>query len=89
MVGPVEPAIVLAQGILDEELMPPKAATDALHLAIAAVHRIEVLLTWNCRHLANASLLVDLGRFLRRKGYEAPIVCTPNEMLDDPGRLEE
>jgi predicted nucleic acid-binding protein len=87
LVGPVAPAIILAQQILDRKLMPPKAATDALHLAMAAVHRMDVLLTWNCKHLANATLLVDLGRFVRIKGYEAPIVCTPNEMMGDSGRI--
>ena len=87
LVAPVESAIVLARQILDSGILHRRAATDALHLAIATVHRMDVLLTWNCRHLANASILVDVGRFLRIKGYEAPVVCTPNEMMGDPGEL--
>jgi predicted nucleic acid-binding protein len=87
LVAPLEPAIILAQGILGHKLLPAQAATDALHLAMAVVHRMNVLLTWNCRHLANASILADVGRFVRTSGYEAPIVCTPNEMMGDEGQL--
>ena len=87
LVAPLGPAIILAQGILEHRLLPAQAATDALHLAMAAVHRMNVLPTWNCRHLANASILVDVGRFVRTSGYEAPIVCTPNGMMGDEGQL--
>lgn len=85
VVGPIEPAIELARQIIKRKLMPLRAATDALHLTIAATHQLDVLLTWNCTHLANAIILVDVGKFLRKNGYELPIVCTPNEMMGDLG----
>lgn len=87
VVGPVEAAIALAEEMLRQGHLPPKAATDALHLATAAVHHMDVLLTWNCRHLANASILVRLYRFLRARGQEPPLVCTPIEMMGGSGRL--
>ena len=62
-----------------------RPATDALHLALATIHEVDVLLTWNCRHLANATILGDIGRSVRMKGYEMPIVCTPEELMDDEG----
>jgi len=59
--------------------------TDALHLALATVHEVDILLTWNCRHLANAVILGGVGRLVRMKGYEMPIVCTPEELMGDEG----
>jgi predicted nucleic acid-binding protein len=87
LVAPLETAIQLAGEMLRRRLLPARAATDALHLAVATVHRMDVLLTWNCRHLANGSLLVDIGRFVRATGFETPIVCTPNELMGGSGDL--
>lgn len=89
LVAPLEPAIRLAEELLRRRLLPARAATDALHLAVATVHRMDVLLTWNCRHLANASLLIDVGRFVRASGFETPIVCTPTELTGDFGELRD
>ena len=50
---------------------------------MATVHEMNMLLTWNCRHLANADILVQIGRYVRRNGYELPIVCTPEELMGD------
>jgi len=76
-----EEAIVLAERLVASGLVAEKAATDALHLAVAATHRMDFLLTWNCRHLANARMLTEIGRFLRTIGYELPFVCTPEELM--------
>ena len=61
--------------------MPRKAAGDALHLAVAAVHGIDFLLTWNYRHLANAEMLGTIARLLAAKGYRIPTVCTADELM--------
>ena len=45
----------LASRILDSGKIPRKAATDAAHIAIAAVHGMDFLVTWNCVHIANAT----------------------------------
>ena len=84
-----EDAMDLAEELVAEGLLPDKAATDALHLAMAVIHEMDVLLTWNCRHLANASILGEVGRFVRIKGYELPVVCTPDELTGDAGELGE
>jgi predicted nucleic acid-binding protein len=76
-------AVELAATLVEKELMPPKAADDALHLAITAVHGIDFLLTWNCRHLANAEIMGTMARVLADEGYWAPIVCTPDELMGD------
>lgn len=66
---------------LAEELqLPERAGADAIHIAIAAVHGVEYLLTWNCRHIANAVLRPRIEDTCRRHGYEPPIICTPEEL---------
>jgi hypothetical protein len=56
--------------------------SDALHIAIAAVHGLDYLLTWNCRHIANAVTLPKVYATCRRAGYEPPFVCTPPELME-------
>ena len=69
-------------GILMREVpLPERAATDALHVAVAAVNGIEYLATWNCTHIANATLRPRIEASCRRAGYEPPTICTPQELL--------
>jgi hypothetical protein len=56
------------------------AATDALHVAVATVHGMDYLLTWNCTHIANASIRRAVERQCRLSGYEPPVICTPQEL---------
>ena len=78
-------ARALARSLVAEGLLPEAASTDALHLALATIHRVEVLLTWNCRHLANAEILGDIGDAVRDRGYRMPMVCTPEELMGNEG----
>ena len=71
----------LTRVILATGLIPPRATRDAAHIAFASVHAMDFLLTWNCRHLANADILVRTDRYFRGKGYKQPIVCTPEELM--------
>jgi len=74
---------VIAQEIMARAILPPKASIDALHIALVAHHRIEYLLTWNCRHIANAKILRRIHDVLIDLGIPIPIICTPEEMVDD------
>jgi predicted nucleic acid-binding protein len=74
-------ALKLANRFLDTGLLPHKASRDAAHIAIAACHGIDYLLTWNCRHLANATLRQDITNICHSFGYESPVICTPQELL--------
>ncbi len=80
LIGVNEIAGQLAQALIATVPFPPKAAADALHIATAAVHDIEYLLTWNCAHLANAAIRVRVESVCRDRGYRAPIICTPEEL---------
>jgi hypothetical protein len=71
----------LAKELLRSHALPAKAADDALHVAIAAVHNVPYLLTWNCRHLANAAMRPIIESVCENNGYQAPIICTPEELM--------
>jgi len=73
----------LADELLLEAVLPAAARLDALHICTAAYHRLDYLLTWNCTHIANARILPQIRRALVAKGYELPLVCTPEEMVDE------
>ena len=75
-----EAAQELAKHFLAMSSLPPKAAEDAAHIAIATVHGMEYLLTWNCKHIANAQLQKKLSEICLDFGYELPTICTPYEL---------
>jgi hypothetical protein len=80
-----EEATRLAQALVDRVPLPERAAVDALHVAIAAVHGVDYLLTWNCTHIANATLRDPIESVCRENGYEPPAICTPDELLAEEG----
>jgi len=73
----------LARMFLSTGCLPPNAARDAVHLAVATAIAADYLLTWNCRHLANAQILKRLERETRLAGRALPRVCTPLELMGD------
>jgi predicted nucleic acid-binding protein len=78
-----EEAISLAEQLVLSRLIPSDYAADALHIAIAAVHGIDYLLTWNCKHLANATLRNSIEKFINKSGYICSVICTPEELMED------
>lgn len=76
-------AISLAQLFLDEAVMPTKAFGDALHLALAVVHHMDYLLTWNCRHIDNAQTKTMARGLCARQGFSFPEICTPQELMGE------
>jgi hypothetical protein len=75
----------LAQLLIQQVPLPDRAAVDALHIAIAAVQGMDYLLTWNCTHIANATLRESIEAVCRASGYEPPGICTPEELLTEGG----
>ena len=74
-------AEILADRILAGHMMPQKAAADALHVALAALARVDYLLTLNCKHIANAHELPRVYRLLASEGLSGLLICTPAEFL--------
>jgi len=73
--------IELAEDLISEGPIPRKAAGDAAHIAFATVYGCEYLLTWNCRHIANAELHGAIRRVIEQHGYDVPTLCTPEELM--------
>lgn len=71
----------LAGQFLARSNLPPKAADDAVHIATATVHDLDYLLTWNCKHIANAQIQRKLAEISLDFGYQLPLICTPYELL--------
>jgi len=71
----------LAEQFLERSNLPAKADVDAVHIAAATVHGMDYLLTWNCKHIANAQIQRKLAEISLDLGYELPILCTPYELL--------
>lgn len=74
----------LASALVAAAALPKKAAKDAAHLAIATVHHMDFLLTWNCAHLANATMRRQIESVCKELGYLAPLICTPEELPTEP-----
>lgn len=71
----------LANLFLGAGKLPPKARADAVHLAVATAYRVDYLLTWNLRHLANAMILSRLRPVVAAEGFQLPVVCTPLQLM--------
>lgn len=72
----------LSKSLMGEVPLPGKAQVDSLHISVAAVNGADYLLTWNCKHIANAVLRPRIETVCRRHGFEPPTICTPQELLE-------
>ena len=69
----------LADKLIANHLLPEKAEADARHVAVSTVFGVDYLLTWNCKHIANAETLPRIYKMLRDCGFEPPLIVTPEE----------
>ncbi len=76
-----EPVVALSRVFIQERALPANALDDALHLALAAVHGVDYLLTWNCRHLDNAETKPIMRSVCTINGHTCPEICTPQELM--------
>lgn len=75
--------IGFAAQLLQLNVIPEKAAIDALHVSLACVNGIHYLLTWNCKHIANAERFDAIAAVCLENNYTSPIICTPEELIGD------
>jgi hypothetical protein len=71
----------LAAALIAHVPLPRHAGADAAHIATAALHGMDFLLTWNCTHIANAELRPRIERVCRDRSSKVPILCTPDELM--------
>jgi cellobiose-specific phosphotransferase system component IIA len=64
-------------------VIPDKAAGDATHIAVSAVHGIDYLMTWNCAHIANAMIVKTIQAICTQNGFSCPVICTPEELMEN------
>ncbi len=76
-------AVMLGNALIASLALPAKATTDAGHIALAAVHGMHFLVTWNCAHIANAEMATLIQAVCIRHGFTAPVICTPEELMGD------
>ena len=74
----------LTDRLVDAAAFPAAAARDAAHVAIAAANGVEYVLTWNFRHMANAVVRPRIDAVCRNAGFEPPVICTPEELMEVP-----
>ena len=80
----VEPAIIeIVVTYIEHQVMPQDPTGDALHLALASYHKCDFLLTWNCKHLANANKFEHIRRVNAILGLFSPSIVTPMELMGD------
>lgn len=82
LIDATEDAAELAQLLIDSGAISEKAPEDAGHIAIAVTNGVEYLVTWNCRHIANATMRNKIENVCRSAGYEPTIICTPDELME-------
>ncbi|MGI8967066.1 MAG: type II toxin-antitoxin system VapC family toxin [Limisphaerales bacterium] len=73
----------LAKLIIKKTGIPPKASEDAIHIALTAVNELDYLLTWNCKHIANAHVIKQIGLLFAAEGLKCPVICTPQELMEN------
>jgi len=72
----------LARALVVEGPIPKGSEIDAYHIAVAAVNGMNYLLTWNCVHIANATIRPKVEAVCRNHGFEPPVICTPQELME-------
>lgn len=75
--------MALARRLVRKGIVPETYTGDANHIAAATVHGAVYLVTWNCRHIANAELRMAIENMCRDSGYFPCIICTPEELIAD------
>lgn len=78
-----EEAMALAEKLIASGSLPKKATEDAVHIAVAVVNGMDYLITWNCKHIANAKMRNKIEYVCQSNGYKPAIICTLEELLED------
>jgi hypothetical protein len=76
-------ARTLSRSLLTSGVIPANAGGDAVHIAVASVHDLDILVTWNCKHIANPFIRKQLEVVVESAGYSLPVLCTPERLLGE------
>jgi hypothetical protein len=67
----------------DSGLLPSTSDRDAMHISLATVHEMDILLSWNCRHIANAAIQARLRILVEKSAFTLPVLCTLEELMEN------
>ena len=73
----------LTERLVRTGALPERVAPDAAHVAVAAANGIDYLVTWNFKHIANATAKRRIETTCRHAGFECPVICSPDELVED------
>lgn len=76
-----EEVAILAEGYISRGIITRKFIADAIHVAFAAFHKIDYLVTWNFGHLANVRKQARLKMFNTAAGFFSPVIITPEFLV--------
>ncbi len=76
-------AEALATRLMEAIRLQEKYRTDAVHMALAAIRGADLLLSWNCRHIANSATIPKVVATLAMAGYACPAIATPRQRLEE------
>ena len=82
LLGTTSATAELAEALVKSGPIPPEYPEDALHIALASTNGMDYLLTWNFRHINNARTKSDVMRTVTHLGFECPVICTPEELME-------
>jgi predicted nucleic acid-binding protein len=77
-----EEAEQLADMYIEQGVIPPRHRTDAIHIAVAAVHSLDVIASMNFRHIVKLKTKTETGNINKAHGYRAVEICTPMEVSE-------
>ncbi len=79
----IDEAADLARSLVGSGLVPTIASPDAVHIALASVHEMDFLVTWNFKHIANPHIRERLRKKISDSGHRMPVMCSPEELLNE------
>ena len=87
---PLSPeAATLAHRLIDEGAVPPQSLSDTQHIAIAVVHSIEYLVSWNYKHIVNETKRQHINDVCLTAGYQPTTLCTPEALIEEMQMKEQ
>ncbi len=82
--SPLSPeAAALAHKLIEAGAVPPQSLSDAQHIAIAVVHGIEYLVSWNYKHIVNETKRQHINDVCVATGYQPTTLCTPETLMEE------
>lgn len=78
----------LAALYIKEEIIPARFFLDGAHIAMASIHGLDVIISYNFKHINRVKTKLLTGKLNRAQGYGSAVICTAKEVLEDGHQQE-